>query len=93
MGKFLGIQSCVILPGFMRQPCKKGEKRVSPRLSVRLTRGDGIDGFMMRRLYQSQASTMPMKSAHFSEAPPMRPPSTSGLEKRALALEGLQLPP
>ncbi len=43
--------------------------------------------------YQFQASTMPMKSAAASEAPPIRPPSTSGFANKALAFEGLQLPP
>lgn len=44
-------------------------------------------------LNYSKAVTMPMNEAASSDAPPMRPPSTSGLANRALALEGLQLPP
>ena len=36
---------------------------------------------------------MPMKSPALSEAPPMRPPSMSGLANSSGALLGLQLPP
>ena len=43
--------------------------------------------------YFFQASMMPLKSAAFSEAPPIRPPSMSGLAKSSRALLGLQLPP
>ena len=40
-----------------------------------------------------QASMIPLKSAAFKAAPPIKPPSTSTFEKISLALEGLQLPP
>ena len=36
---------------------------------------------------------MPKKSSAFKEAPPIRPPSTSGLENIDFALAGLTLPP
>lgn len=44
-------------------------------------------------IYYSNAVTMPMNDSASSEAPPIRPPSTLGFAKRALAFEGLQLPP
>ena len=40
-----------------------------------------------------QASMIPLKSAAFSEAPPMRPPSMSGFANSSGALLALQLPP
>ena len=40
-----------------------------------------------------QASMIPLKSAAFNEAPPMRPPSMSGLANSSGAFEALQLPP
>lgn len=36
---------------------------------------------------------IPKKSVAFSAAPPISPPSTSGLEKISLALSGFTLPP
>lgn len=43
--------------------------------------------------YSLNASMMPLKSAAFKAAPPIKPPSTSGLANNSLAFEGLQLPP
>ena len=43
-------------------------------------------------MYQN-ALTIPMKELASRAAPPMRPPSTSGLAKSWAALVGLQLPP
>ena len=43
--------------------------------------------------YSFHASIMPLKSAAFNAAPPIRPPSTSGFAKSSLAFVGLQLPP
>ena len=36
---------------------------------------------------------MALKSGAFNEAPPIKPPSTSGFEKSSFALPGLALPP
>lgn len=43
--------------------------------------------------YFFQASMIPLKSAAFKEAPPIRPPSMSGFAKSSGALLALQLPP
>src|SRR5690606_15079692 len=43
--------------------------------------------------HQVKLLAMARKSAATSEAPPINPPSTSGLENSAAALSGLQLPP
>jgi len=45
------------------------------------------------RGYQPAARAMATKSAAFSAAPPIRPPSMSAWEKRIAALSGLTLPP
>src|SRR5690606_27313399 len=43
--------------------------------------------------HQVKLLAMARKSEATSEAPPINPPSTSGLENSAAALSGLQLPP
>ena len=43
--------------------------------------------------YFFQASMIPLKSAAFKEAPPIKPPSMFGLAKSSGALLALQLPP
>lgn len=67
--------------------------RAATRLSLQMYGYGRTDIRGCYAVVAQNAFTMPMKEAASRAAPPIRPPSTSGLAKSWGALEGLQLPP